>query len=507
MRLFFGYKSLFFLALIGSVFFVGFAYAAEPDPNDTYTPLPNSNGLTPQQKNKIFNDSISDFDKMAINYYASSDQKTQINDALSMAMTESAVKNVANRVSTEVTKQVQALNPPPATTTSGKTATRTLFEDRCVPSTEKDKASLMGDATLIATYQNSCPGINDANTNTNTGTNTNTNTNTGANSGGSGTYSSGTTGEGGLVPCGRGNNPPCTLCHLVVGTKGVIDWGFKVMTFFAIAIIVAMGILYIVSAGDDGMMKTAKGGIKASLIGFSVMLGAWVIINFIMATLAKGDLGIHQTNWYTFSCDTTSGTKQSNQTNGGGGNGGGGGGAACENIDAAKQRLSSGGRVCTNGVRPSCDTSSYDAYINKYAGSVPKDLIKTIIARESSCNPNAEASDSNGKSCGLMQVSGSALGCDALKDPETGIREGMKKLSSAYSSAQGMMGQYGGTVTQSELAAAIYNGGQGQSTASADCTSSSGWPTIPKWGCPINPGSAQFNACAIRDYACDVGAN
>ncbi len=320
----------------------------------------------------------------------------------------------------------------------------------------------------------------------------------------------------GLVPCGTGSRPPCTLCHLVVGVKGIIDWGMNVMTFFAIAIITAMGIVYIVSAGNNSMMTTAKNGIKSTMIGFAVMLGSWVIINFFMITLANNGVG-HATNWYTFTCDTSSTTNAIPPITGGGGTGGtgtGGGNStvACEDINTAKQRLNGGGTVCNNdGSCKSCNTSAFDSLIQSASSKygVPIGLIKAIIARESSCNPASVKSESNGtQSCGLMQANtaASSYSCSQLQDPGTGIDEGTRILAQAYGSAQALASQYGNTVTVNELAAAIHNAGSGQSTASVDCNSSTGWPSIPKWGCPINPGSAQFNACDIRDYACDVGA-
>lgn len=316
----------------------------------------------------------------------------------------------------------------------------------------------------------------------------------------------------GLVPCGTGNNPPCTLCHLVVGVKGIMDWGMNVMTFFAIAIIVAMAIVYIVSAGNSGMMTTAKTGIKTTLIGFAIMLGSWVIVNFFMLTLANNGIG-HATSWNTFTCDTTSTTNQVNQTTPPtGGATSGSSTAACEDVTAAKQRLSGGGTVCNGaGSCKSCDTSPYNALIQSASSKygISDKFIRAIIARESSCNTNASKSESNGtKSCGLMQVNTAASGytCAQLQNASTGIDEGTKILAQAYNSAQSLKSQYGNTVTMYELAAAIHNAGAGQSSASADCNASSGWPSIPKWGCPINPGSAEFNACDIRNYACDVGA-
>jgi hypothetical protein len=118
--------------------------------------------------------------------------------------------------------------------------------------------------------------------------------------------------EAALVPCGRSSGTaaemaPCTVCHLVVGGKGLIDYGLKTMTFVAIAIIVAMAILYIVSTGDEGMMGTAKNGIKAALIGFAVMLGAWLIVNTTLRILSAQIPGLTNTGGaFSFTCDTAS---------------------------------------------------------------------------------------------------------------------------------------------------------------------------------------------------------
>ncbi|MDO8565881.1 MAG: hypothetical protein Q7S04_01695 [Candidatus Moranbacteria bacterium] len=121
----------------------------------------------------------------------------------------------------------------------------------------------------------------------------------------------------GLIPCGRSTDDPstttinetdkCTICHIIVGGQGIMDWGLKVMTFVAIAVIVAMAVLYIVSAGNDGMMTTAKGGIKAAFIGFAVMLGAWLIISTTIRIFSATIPGLDITsNGFSFSCNTTS---------------------------------------------------------------------------------------------------------------------------------------------------------------------------------------------------------
>lgn len=118
----------------------------------------------------------------------------------------------------------------------------------------------------------------------------------------------------GLVPCGRNTDNPetaqdetdaCTLCHFIVGIKSLIDWGFGILVFVAIAALVISGIMYIVSAGNESMMEKAKGYIKQTLTGFIIVLGAWLIINYTMVLLGtRSDLGISVGGWSDFECRT-----------------------------------------------------------------------------------------------------------------------------------------------------------------------------------------------------------
>ena len=130
-----------------------------------------------------------------------------------------------------------------------------------------------------------------------------------------------TTPSSSLVPCGRSiddsntaevETDPCTICHIIVGGNRLMTWGRNIMSIIAITVIVAMGILYIVSAGNEGMMKTAKSGMMAALVGFAIMLSAWLIVNVVMNVLVdKGSpdkpfLGLMQDGKFYFYCDTRS---------------------------------------------------------------------------------------------------------------------------------------------------------------------------------------------------------
>lgn len=121
----------------------------------------------------------------------------------------------------------------------------------------------------------------------------------------------------GLVPCGRNEGTaaetaPCTLCHLVVGFQRLVQYGMYMVVTLALVGIFFAGVMYIVSSGDEGMMTQAKGFLKVSLIGFSVVIGAWLIVNVTMWILGAkeasdegGTLGINIESWNKFTCDTT----------------------------------------------------------------------------------------------------------------------------------------------------------------------------------------------------------
>ena len=113
----------------------------------------------------------------------------------------------------------------------------------------------------------------------------------------------------GVVPCANSENPtPCTLCHLIIGFWNIINYGFRIMVFVALTGLVIAGIMYIVSAGSEELIKTAKTFIKQILGGLAIILGAWLLIFVVMNYFGvKKDLGIEKADgWAKFTCDTTS---------------------------------------------------------------------------------------------------------------------------------------------------------------------------------------------------------
>lgn len=133
----------------------------------------------------------------------------------------------------------------------------------------------------------------------------------------------------GLVPCGRhegtaDETAPCTLCHLIVLVQRVVQFILSAILGIAFVGIFISGIIYMISSGSEKLMTTAKAALRASLIGFSIALCAWLLVNTVMWLLATkpknytgpephgtGYLGIGIENWYTFNCLPSDGTSQS----------------------------------------------------------------------------------------------------------------------------------------------------------------------------------------------------
>lgn len=283
-----------------------------------------------------------------------------------------------------------------------------------------------------------------------------------------------------IVPCGRSGDDataeekkPCTLCHLVIGGNKIINWGLKVMTYVALAVIVAMAILYIVSTGNEGLMKTAKGGLVAALAGFAIMLAAWLIVNTTLRVLTAKVPGlVASKTGFGFTCDTTS---------------------------LAGTATSGTGGTTTGGQQPPTGISNYEtafqsagASLGSVKGVDGAKFLKAIASAESGGNPNAQSAQG---SCGLMQLKPETAGqtCEWLKaHPNESVQIAADYFKKVQSDLTKYSGQF--SIDIDDIIAG-YNAGTGtQPTSSqytkgpfavsADCTSK---PT-PAWECPINAG-------------------
>lgn len=119
-----------------------------------------------------------------------------------------------------------------------------------------------------------------------------------------------------LIPCGRSGQPRCTLCHFVVGFKGLIDFGMSIVVYLALTAVFVSGILYILAFTDEGMVKMAKDMLRGTLVGFAFIMTGWLIVNVTLWVLsANVDMGQEKTKvWYEITCDTTASSFTSGAT-------------------------------------------------------------------------------------------------------------------------------------------------------------------------------------------------
>ncbi|MDB5259920.1 MAG: hypothetical protein JWN37_151 [Candidatus Nomurabacteria bacterium] len=186
---------------------------------------------------------------------------------------------------------------------------------------------------------------------------------------------------------------------------------------------------------------------------------------------------------------------------------------SCTDTQSAISSLSSG-NVCRGAqcsALAGCNYQQYLDIINQESNRVGVDPALTIVimCRESHgvVNPPPSAINDNGTTnCGLMQVNQSGACTPNILDPRTNISLGVSKIKEKLTTAKQV---YPGVPPLAGVFAA-YNccgNGDNPNAASRDCNESSGFSSsIPKWACPINPGTGSYSMCAVKNYACDLNA-
>ena len=95
----------------------------------------------------------------------------------------------------------------------------------------------------------------------------------------------------GLVPCGYGNLPQCTPCHIWVLASNIINFLlFRAAIPIVTLALLAGGIFMITAAGNPTQIAKGKSIIASSLIGIFIAFSAWLIVNTIINTISEGKL-------------------------------------------------------------------------------------------------------------------------------------------------------------------------------------------------------------------------
>lgn len=103
--------------------------------------------------------------------------------------------------------------------------------------------------------------------------------------------------EGGLVKCG-GDNNPCTMGDFLGTIHRVIEFAiYKLAPLFVVMMIVIGGFFYLTSAGNSSQTSKGKSFIKNAVIGYTIVLTAWLIVNIILTAIGVAQwTGLN--NWW-----------------------------------------------------------------------------------------------------------------------------------------------------------------------------------------------------------------
>lgn len=112
--------------------------------------------------------------------------------------------------------------------------------------------------------------------------------------------------ERGLVPCGPatlGFYYKCDVCGMMKLVDNIIDFLIKVVTPALATIMIVIGAIFLMTAGGSGtQLSKGKDYIKMALLGTTIVLTAWLIIDTIMKSFVEeNDWG----TWNEFNCPQT----------------------------------------------------------------------------------------------------------------------------------------------------------------------------------------------------------
>jgi len=347
-----------------------------------------------------------------------------------------------------------------------------------------------------------------------------------------------------LVPCGLNQQPagidksvhdytqPCNQCLLIELGKNVID-----MTFFAIVpsvgtlMFMIAGFIILFNAREGKSSGVAKGKeiMTNTAIGIAIILGAWLITNFILKSIANDQVA--GTPWYEIQCkvgtlqDIVLGTvpppagvppvaqKYSCNANN-----------VCIADSTGKyatntcdgkcpaptgaQCLQSGLNLCQGNAPQGCanaNCSQYNPAINnvitaltkdKTIGVVTANILKSFMEIESSCNINPPG---GGSSYGLMQLTPPipqiyGTRCKMSKAEVDGIGRAWLTNPANAEKSICISAQWINAVASSQCGSSIrnlyagYNGGTGPNGACAPSASCAGEKScsnepMKRWEC------------------------
>jgi hypothetical protein len=195
----------------------------------------------------------------------------------------------------------------------------------------------------------------------------------------------------------------------------------------------------------------------------------------------------------------------------------GGSSNVCEATQNVIAKLTSSGGICGGTVCTSLSGCNYQQYLPIIDQAVGNNIqlrkmIIVTMCKESHGDPRASHvnTSDNSYDCGLMQIN-QKTPCSSvtLIDPEN-IKQNIQAGVTLMKQKIALSSQVYQNIPAETGPFSAYNccaNGTVPNAPSADCSTANGFPfPIPKWACPINPGTGTSNMCSVKSYACELSA-
>ncbi len=99
----------------------------------------------------------------------------------------------------------------------------------------------------------------------------------------------------GLVTCGY-DGIDCNFCTFVEMVDRIIDFLFIILTLVAVAVMMFAGFTLVLSQGNTEARSKATGMLTNVVVGFVMVMAAWLIVDTIMKMLIDPDVGFGMWN-------------------------------------------------------------------------------------------------------------------------------------------------------------------------------------------------------------------
>ena len=262
--------------------------------------------------------------------------------------------------------------------------------------------------------------------------------------------------------------------------------------------------LWRMEASERGLKKSNE-IIKQVTLGLLGIFSLFLILFTINKGMLTGDVNLGD-------FATSNGSRSTDSIGVGTGNPPSGSSKACDSTANTIAALQSSGGICGKtscSALSGCNYNEYLPIIRQESSRQGVDYKMTVVimCKESKGNKVARNKNPNGTfDCGLMQINQSGDCNASILDPATNIARGVSLIKDKTNTTNTRI--YPNIPPQAGIFSA-YNccaNGTSPHSESADCKAPEFPSTVPKWACPINPGTGNFNMCSVKGYVCDLVA-